>query len=115
MARITINERYDGFGRAIKPPKVIHPFSSSRDRKMPDWWVDVGFDVQAHDGKLYYKGVRIVEIDNFDPPKIEPTTDPSDVQWSILLADGTYEIYIPECRIIALNLYHSNLWRRNRR
>ena len=114
MARITINERYDGFGRAIKPPKVISPFSS-RDRKMPDWWVDVGFDVQEHRGKLYYKGVRIVEIDNFDPPKIEPDTDPMDIQWSFLLADGTYEVYTPEWRMIAETLYKSNLWRRNRR
>lgn len=114
MARITINERYDGFGRAIKPPKVISPFSS-KDRKMPDWWVEFGWDVQVHDRKFYYKGVRILEIDNFDPPKIEPTTDPMTIQWSLLLADGTYEIYSPECWNIAKGLYESDLWRRNRR
>lgn len=114
MARITTNERYDSFGKAIKPPKVISPFSS-RDRKMPDWWAEFGWDVQLHLGKFYYKGVRIVEIDNFDPPKIEPTTDPMSIQWSFLLEDGTYAVYIPESRFLAKDLCESGLWRRNRR
>ena len=114
MARITTNERYDSFGKAIKPPKVISPFSS-KGYKMPDWWVKYGPDVQAHDRKYYYKGVRIIEIDNFDPPMIEPTTDLVSIQWSLSLEDGTYAVYGPQSWSIAKSLYESDLWWRNRR
>lgn len=109
--RITPNETYDDLGRAIKPLK-FHP-RSPRDRKMPDWWIEFGWDVQIHN-KPYYKGVEIVEIDNFDPPVIESTTDPMTIQWSLTLDDGTYVMYKPESRAIAEFLYGSELWRRNR-
>ena len=113
MARITKNERYDESGQWVTLFRPAFPES----RKMPNWWIELGPEIQAHGEKLYYKGAEITEIDNFDPQKIEPSTDPMTIEWALTMEDGTYAVYKPESQFIAeaLALAGSELWAGSRK